>query len=138
VRPASFTSTLSAATQHAHRCIDIGLRAADARPDRVRIVAYEALVADVASHTRSLCEFLGLPWTDAMLDPSAQRHLGQDAITENSNEVWYDAKSFARTPDAGRVDRWRQQLAPREQRAIERAFADLPQLDVFGYWEAHG
>lgn len=137
VRPAAFTATLRAATDHTHRCVETGLRAADALPGRIAVVAYERLVADVEGHTRRLCDFLGLDWTPAMLDPSKQPHLGQDAITGNSNEVWYDAKSYARRPEAARVDKWREQLSTREQETIARAFADLPQLDAFGYRESH-
>jgi hypothetical protein len=137
LRPASFTNSLDAATDHTHRCIDTGLRAAKARPDRVCVVAYERLVADVETETRRICEFLGLAWTPAMLDPSAMRHLGENAITENSSEVWYDAKSFARSPEADAVDKWRLQLTPREQKAIARAFSDLPQLAAFGYLRSH-
>jgi hypothetical protein len=137
VRPAAFTATLRAATDHAHQCVATGLRAAEALPERVAVVAYERLVADVESHTRRLCDFLGLAWNAAMLDPSKQTHLGQDAITGNSNDVWYDAKSYARRPESRRVDKWRDQLSAREQETISRAFADLPQLDAFGYRESH-
>jgi hypothetical protein len=133
LRPASFTSSLEAATEHAHRCIQSGLRAAERRPQRVCVVAYEQLVTDVEMHTRRICDFLGLSWTPEMLDPSAKRHLGEDAITQKSNEIWYDAKSYARDPDTDLADKWRRQLAPREQRAIVLAFSDLPQLHAFGY-----
>jgi len=42
---------------------------AEALPDRVHIVDYEALTADPEPNIRALVEFTGLPWDDACLAP---------------------------------------------------------------------
>ena len=116
-RAPAWTHSLPAAVEHVRRCLIRGFAAADARPDRVHLVAYEALVTDPEAETRRLCAFLGLPWTAAMLAPSRQAHLGETPITSASRNLWYQPASFRRDPDPGGMHKWKTQA----QRAPARA-----------------
>ena len=132
-RAPAWTHSLPAAVEHVRRCLSRGFAAADARPDRVHLLAYEALVTDPEAETRRLCAFLGLPWTAAMLAPSRQAHLGEAPITSASRNLWYQPASFRRDPDPGGMHKWKSKLSARQRGLVTLAFAGMPRLAEFGY-----
>ena len=132
-RAPAWTHSLPAAVEHVRRCLIRGFAAADARPDRVHLLAYEALVTDPEAESRRLCAFLGLPWTAAMLAPSRQAHLGEKPITSASRNLWYQPASFRRDPDPGGMHKWKTKLSARQRGLVTLAFAGMPRLAEFGY-----
>ena len=80
-RAQPWTRDLDAAIGYVRRCLEAAFDAAEAMPDRLHIVRYEALVTDPETETRAICAFLGRAWSAAMLTPAAQVHPGEAAIT---------------------------------------------------------
>lgn len=85
---------------------------------RIHTVRYEDLVSDPEGEMRRLSAHLELPFTAAMLQPSAVTHLGEKAITVKSGEVWYSSDEYNRDPDPSGADRWRTDLSPLRQAVI--------------------
>jgi hypothetical protein len=128
-RAQPWTRDLDAAIGYVRRCLEAAFDAADALPERLHIVRYEALVTDPEAETRAICAFLGLAWSPAMLTPAARAHPGEAAITRTG--VWYDQDSVRRDPDPEGIDRWRDRLDARQRGAITLAFAAMPRLGAF-------
>lgn len=133
LKPASYTTSVAAATAHTRKCIVSGFQAAAAHPEKICTIAYERLVESSASETRRICAFLEIPWAQSMLEPGERSHPGEAVMTSKTEEIWYDRGSFARNPATDSVAKWRKQLTHREQSAIMGAFADVPELGELGY-----
>jgi hypothetical protein len=133
MRPPAFTADVAAACSHAKACILSGLRASRMAPERVSTIIYEKLVESPATETKRICEFLGIPWEETMLQPGDRSHLGEEVMTKKTNEIWYDKGSFARNPVKDSVAKWKTQLTTAEQRHIARHFADVEELAEWGY-----
>ena len=91
---------------------------------------------------RQICEFVELPWDDAVLnyhEQSADRlkEMARELPTEGDNtglSVEDRLKTHARTtqaPDASRVSRWRQQMTDDDREIFEREAGEL--LNQLGY-----
>jgi hypothetical protein len=89
--------------------------------ERYRELRYEALVADPEGECRELCEFLDLPYDEAM----PRFHEGKTRAEEG-----LDAKHAWLPPTAGLRD-WRTQMAPADVERFEAAAGAL--LDELGY-----
>lgn len=91
------------------RGIRTGRAAAEAYPGDVMTVAYEQLTADPEPHIRRLCDFLGLHYSDGMLDVDKTP----------AHKVVADQKEWFTNLWAGinqkSVGKWRTSMTPREQ-----------------------
>ena len=131
--PAPFARDASSAISYTSRCLRSGFEAATRKPEQVYTLVYERLVEDPEAETKKLCDFLDLPWSDAMLDPAGKEHLGEAAITVNSNEIWYDKDTYYSNPNTDRLTKWREELAPYAQILANRRFASHAELKQLGY-----
>ena len=68
-----------------------------------------------------------------MLRPGEKEHLGQQAITTNSDEIWYDAKAYNRNPDSQNIEKWQRELTLGQQIRTIMAFKDNLDLMQYGY-----
>ena len=133
LRPAPFAANVEAAIRRVQRSFQCGMETEQRFPQRVLTLRYEDVVQDPAGETRRMCEFLDVPWAPEMCKPGEQPHLGADAITERSNELWYDRKSYYRNPDPSSLTRWRETLKPSDQILVVQAFRNNPLLKALGY-----
>ena len=83
-------------------------RCRDSLPLEVHIVRYEALVEDLEGEVRTLLDFLGLPWDQAMLDhrrtAEARGTISTPSYAQVIRPIYREA--------SGRWERYRQQMAP--------------------------
>lgn len=133
INTASFTANLPAAISHTKKCFQSGFFASTVAPERVLTVAYEQLVREPEAETKKMCEFLEIEWCSQMTKPADIRHLGEDAITINSGEIWYDKQNYNRNPDVKDIDKWRTILTRRQQASVCDAFKDCDDLLKLGY-----
>ncbi len=132
-KPAYFTANTDAAVRYVKRCLNAGHRAAQQWPGRVHTIAYERLVRDPEGETQRVCEHLGIEWAPEMCRPSAKEHLGEQAITVNSQELWYDKATYYSDPNTGGLDKWKESLGTLQQVKIQREFAGFEPLAGLGY-----
>lgn len=107
------------------RAIDVGLWARrQLRPDQYHEVRYEDLVGDPAAELTALCDFLGEPFDDAML----QHHrTSEDKVPDYKD--WHAKVHEPVTRSA--VQRWRADLDEQEIKLFEHVAAS--QLEAVGY-----
>ncbi|HUS24344.1 MAG TPA: sulfotransferase [Candidatus Binatia bacterium] len=92
-------------------------RFAARHPDRTRVMHYETLCTQPEAELRGLCQWLGVPFDAAMLDPSAQAHHFAHSSTS----------SYTKTQKEIRLDeRWRAELSPDLVTRIEQRMRQLP------------
>lgn len=132
-KEAPFTVNVEAASRYVKRCFEAGHAAAQTWPERVFTVLYEDLVRDPETHSRNICNHLGIEWSPAMCDPGSQKHLGEKAITEKSQELWYDKSTYYSNPTAEKVDKWKESLSGMQLVRIQKAFAGFEPLETLGY-----
>lgn len=131
--PAPFAQDVQSAIRHVHRCLVSGFEASRAAPDKVYTVVYERLIRDPEVEGREICRFLGVAWAPEMLRPGDKKHLGESAITVNSKEIWYDARTYNSNPRADSLEKWRGTLTAYEKLMVARAFLDSEELRHLGY-----
>lgn len=95
-------------------------------PERYREVRFEDLVSGPEDQCRALCEFLGVPFDDAMCRFNEGRV--RDARGLSANQAWL-------APTPGLRD-WRTQMPERDVRVFEAIAGDL--LETLGYERAFG
>lgn len=91
-------------------------------PDVVRTVRYEDLVRDPAGTLASVCDFLGIPYRDDMVNARDYRVGAYEAEQQ---------RLVAGPPQPDRIEAWREQLTMRQIRDFERATGEL--LEYLGY-----
>lgn len=128
-----FTRDIGASARYIQRCLLAGDAAAKHAPDRLLTVRYESLVAEPAAETKRICKFLRVEWNDAMLRPGEKQHLGEQAVTDQSENLWYNKSLYQRNPDPSEKDKWRQSLDPYQKLFLTRFFAGSPLLVQLGY-----
>jgi hypothetical protein len=96
-------------------------------------VVYEHLLINPERETKKICTFLGIEWTDLMLSPGDKKHLGEKAITTQSNEIWYDSNTYNRNPDNRNIEKWQSKLTLGQQLKTTMAFMDNKDLIQYGY-----
>ncbi len=96
-------------------------------------VVYENLLLDPEHETKKICHFLGLSWSKDMLTPKDKKHLGEQAITTNSQELWYDKKEYNRNPDSNNIGKWKNNLSLYDQAKIILRFKNNIDLQQCGY-----
>ncbi|MBB2943884.1 hypothetical protein FB565_003613 [Actinoplanes lutulentus] len=120
-KPAEFDTMIDYWTQSA----DSSLLAARRYPrDVYHLVRYEDLVADPEPHLRTICEFLGEDFEDAMTRPN---QLASVAVPEY--KTWHTMTHKA--PTTERVASWKSRLTEDEVRLCETSFGE--RLAKFGY-----
>lgn len=90
-------------------------------PDQYLELRYEDLVADPAGQLARVCEFLGVPESERMLEHSDGARLIRKGYHDR----------VAKPVDAAAVDKWRKILEPEELTLVEVKVGHL--LDEFGY-----
>jgi len=133
IKMTGYTSTLNDAILFVKRCLDAGFNASKSSPDRVLTVQYEKLTSYPENESRRICDFLGVAWSSRMLSPANYNHLGQEAITKNSGEIWYDSASYNRDPHTESIEKWKRDLSPAAQVAITDFFKTNQDLVQLGY-----
>jgi hypothetical protein len=133
IKTAGFTNDLNSAIHYTKKCIDAGFAACRIAPERIHTVIYEKLVKDPEKESRLICQFLGIKWSENMVNPGRYQHSGENAITKKSDFIWYDQASFRRDPDLKDVAKWQKFLSPRQQLAIARSFRGDENLLSLGY-----
>lgn len=128
-----FTTSVPAAIDYVKKCFQAGFKAAERTPDRVLTIVYEQLVSHPEREARRMCDFVGLEWSEQILHPASQKHLGEKAITGRSGEVWYDSQKYNRNPDPGEIDKWKRQLTALQKAMITMAFRDFEELEQLEY-----
>ena len=86
--------------------------------DRYLLVRFEDLVADPDGHARRIADFIGVPFTQEMLDQ----------VVHHSS---YAEKGATAGIDSSTVDRWRSLLPARTQQRLTHLAGE--DLDAFGY-----
>ncbi|TQF00119.1 MAG: methyltransferase domain-containing protein [Spiribacter salinus] len=94
-------------------------------PERYHVVRFEDLVLDSEATLRRLCEFLGVPYSPAMLDYG---HAVADKVPDDRRWLWPD---LDKAPQQQNVYRWRQTMRPAQRALIERTAGDM--LRELGY-----
>ena len=103
---------------------------------------YEDLVRDPETTLRRICEFVDLPWDEAMLsyhERAAERltEMAGSLRAEGSHaeqEAGYRIANHAPTtkpPDPEKLDKWRREMAPEDLAAYDAVAGEL--LDELGY-----
>ena len=103
---------------------------------------YEDLVRDPGATLRRICEFVDLPWDEAMLsyhERAAERLTEMAGTlraegTHAEQEAGYRIANHAPTtkpPDPARLDKWRREMAPEDVAAYESVAGEL--LQELGY-----
>jgi hypothetical protein len=113
--------------------LDSGLRASQRFGPRLLTVTYEGLVSRPEETIRRVCDFLGLSFDPAMLEPHSRKHPDQDAQLGRDNGTWVDPRLGFRAIEASRVHVWRQDLDADQVAAINDAFRAHPLLRDLGY-----
>jgi hypothetical protein len=101
--------------------VRLGREGASLGPELYYEVRYESLVSDPRAECARLCEFLGIPYDEAML----RFHDGR-----TKSDVGLSAKK-ARLPVTAGLRRWQEQMPPGDARRFEAAAGPL--LDELGY-----
>jgi len=127
------TRNIDVAIKCVKQCLEKGLDAVEKMPDRLLTIRYEDLTSEPEAVTKKICHFLDLEWQPELCTPGDKKHIGEQAITVNSNEIWYDKKSFNRNPTTESLEKWKQSISPTQQIAIINAFGSDSRLPELGY-----
>jgi len=129
----AFTRNTTAAIEYIKRSFKCGFRAIAQAPERFLIVRYEEIVKDPEFVTKGICAFLDIPWEAAMCSPSEKTHMGEQAITTKSNEIWYSKAQYNANPHTSSMESWKSSLSSQQQLSISKAFQDYKELTDLGY-----
>jgi len=133
LKPAPFTNNLETAIAYVNKCFKAGFQAEQRASDRVLTITYENLVQSPIDESKKICVFLGIDWNESMSTPASKKHLGEHAITVNSNELWHNAQSYNSNPNTNSLDKWEKTLTPIQQYLITSAFQKNKSLQQSGY-----
>jgi hypothetical protein len=93
---------------------------------RLLLLRYEDLIREPEEVVRGISDFLGLPFSPTLLDPSL--------FTDGSGETWVQNSSYfknGRTYEQRSIDKWRDVLADSELQFVEAAC--YWEMRLFGY-----
>ncbi len=131
--PPKQTRNIDAAIHCVKQCLNKGFDAIDNVPNRLLTIRYEDLTSEPEAITKKICAFLKLEWHPELCSPGEKEHIGEQAITVNSNEIWYDKKSYNRNPGTESLEKWKQTLTPLQQIEIVKTFNKNSRLTELGY-----
>ena len=133
LKPPSFTADKSKSIAYIKRCVDAGANACKQSPEKVLTVVYERLLENPEIEAKKICTHVGIEWDDRVLRPGDKKHLGAHAITKNSNEIWYDSKTYNRNITSHDSDKWKKELMLYQQLHVTMAFSGNKELRRSGY-----
>ncbi|MFV9644589.1 MAG: sulfotransferase family protein [Desulfobacterales bacterium] len=133
LKPPPFTENLATSIEYVKKCFNAGFTAIQNAPGKVLTIVYEQLLTNPEKETKRICKYLGIEWNDLMLYPGDKEHLGEQAITTNSNEIWYDSKTYNRNPDNRNIEKWQSKLTLGQQIRTIIAFKNNRDLLQYGY-----
>jgi len=93
--PPDFTTNYNIAIAYMESVYSI-MEKLDKNNDNVYLIRYEDVIDDLEKETHHLCDFIGLKWSEKLLNFYTIDHPGQQTMTEN--EVWYTKSSFKTNP----------------------------------------
>lgn len=93
--------------------------------DHYREVRYEDLVTDTVGTLKSICEFLGEPFAESMLE----YHLSAEQDMPGESMQWH--RSSVSAPDPSKLYAWKQRMPLSDQILFEEVAGSA--LDLFGY-----
>lgn len=125
-----FTRSVPIAIDYVRQCFKSGFAAVEQAPKRVLTISYEQLVTNPEQEIKRICNFLDIEWVSQMMQPGAQKHLGEKAIC---NEIWYNKKTYNRNLETKEIDKWQRQLTSLQKIQITAAFRNSKNLLVFAY-----
>ena len=125
----SFLTSPQNAIECIKKCAGAGFQAVRFEPTRVVNVIYERLVSNPERETKSLCDFLGVPWTESILHPGSHTHAGEKTL----DEVWYNWSDYYRDPETKEIEKWKTILSPALQKGVAMAFRDNQDFLNLGY-----
>lgn len=128
-----FTRSTPAAIKYIKRCMGAGFKALQQAPERVMVIVYEELVRDPELIARKICDFLLIEWDSAMCFPGEKKHLGEQAITAQSNELWYSSDQYRSNPNTESLEKWKTVLSSGDKVYIASAFKNYHELTDLGY-----
>ena len=128
-----FTANHNKSIDFVERCYAAGFAASKKHPGKLLTVVYEQLLQNPEQETKRICEFLRLDWSKDMLTPKDKKHLGEQAITKNSNGLWYDKKQYYRNPDRNNIGKWKKNISMPVQAKIIERFKDNLDFQQCGY-----
>lgn len=131
--PATYAEDITAAINFIRQCIESGFNAEEKYNGRVMTVVYEELVKAPDDLTKNICQFLNIEWHPPMCKPGEISHVGEQAITVNSNEVWYNKDTYNSNPNSQSIEKWKSSLTPLQQHAVANAFSNNQKLKNLGY-----
>jgi hypothetical protein len=105
-------------------------------------VRYEDIVVDPEPNLRRICDFLGLEWTDRVLNYHQHvderialeippEEIAPDGRVVSTAERQKIMERVSRPPDPSRIDRWREDMSAEDQRRFEVIAGPL--LSELGY-----
>lgn len=127
------TRNINTAIKCVKQCLEKGLSAVEKVPDRLLTIRYEDLTCEPEAMTKKVCRFLQIEWQPEMCAPGEKKHIGEQAITVNSGEIWYDKASYNRNPTTESLEKWKQSLSPTQQIAIVNVLGSNSRLSELGY-----
>jgi hypothetical protein len=128
-----FTLHLNEAIKYTERCLTLGLEAANEEPEKVKNVIYEKLVTDPKNETIKICRFLDIEYFNEMIYPENKFHIGREAITKYSGEIWYNKNNYSKNPEISHIKKWERYLTPLQQAIIFQSFKNNSSLLKIGY-----
>ncbi len=127
------TRNINSAIRSVKQCLEGGLDAIEKVPDRLLTIRYEDLASEPQFVTKKICRFLNIEWQPEMCAPGEKKHIGEQAITVNSGEIWYDKASYNRNPTTESLEKWKKSLSPTQQVAIFNTFGTDNRFAGLGY-----
>lgn len=99
----------------------------------VLILKYEDLVLSPNEITKSICQYLNVNWTVAMVSPEKNEHDGAKVLNSERYGIYYDKESYYKSLSSDSINKWEKGLSRREVIIISRAFEMDSELAKLGY-----
>ena len=128
-----YTRNTVEAITYIRRGLNAGFKAVAQAPGRFLVVRYEDVAQHPEAETKKICEFLEVPWDSAMCSPREKTHMGEQAITVKSNEVWYTAAQYNANPHTDSMESWKKILSSQQQLLVSSEFKNDEYLTNLGY-----
>jgi hypothetical protein len=133
IAPPAFVKNTSKSIAYIKNCFNAGLKANKNAPGKVLTVIYEHLLETPEKVTKKICKYLGIEWNDLMLHPGDKEHLGGQALTKKSNEIWYNSETYNQNLVIPNKEKWKNELSLGQQLKITMAFIDNKNITQYGY-----
>ena len=81
-------------------------------------IKYEDIIQIPNLATQKLASFIGIEWTDEMLDPGKKSHPGESQMVKD--EIWYSQKNIRSNLDLKNLNKWESSLTLAEKYIINQ------------------